>query len=133
MGFLGSTIKGYGAANINKVSYGLIAAEMESVDSSFRSSISVQSSLVIDPIFNFGSALACWDWMFGSLHHSIEFENLQIGIKKNQIENSHSLSSLYVGPLIEINNFIIKKFLKTKSKFIELFSKTGLVNDNKIN
>ena len=82
---------------------------------------------------NFGSALACWDWIFGSLHHSIEFENLELGIEKNQKENSHSLSSLYIGPFIEIKNFIIKKFLKNKSKFIELFSKTGLVNDNKIN
>jgi len=55
MGLLGSTINGYGAANINKVSYGLIAAEIESVDSSYRSSISVQTSLVCDPIYFFGS------------------------------------------------------------------------------
>ena len=55
MGFLGSTIQGYGSANVNKVSYGLIAAEMESIDSSYRSAISVQSSLVIHPIFYFGS------------------------------------------------------------------------------
>ena len=55
MGLLGSTINGYGATNINKVSYGLIAAEIESVDSSYRSSISVQTSLVCDPIYFFGS------------------------------------------------------------------------------
>ena len=55
MGLLGATIKGYGSPNVNKVSYGLIASEIESVDSSYRSSISVQSSLVCDPIFNFGS------------------------------------------------------------------------------
>ena len=55
MGFLGSNIKGYGSAEINKVSYGLISAEIESVDSSYRSSISVQSSLVCDPIEAFGS------------------------------------------------------------------------------
>ncbi len=55
MGFLGSTIEGYGSANINKVSYGLIAAEMEAIDSSYRSAISVQSSLVIHPIYYFGS------------------------------------------------------------------------------
>ncbi|PPR45878.1 MAG: Acyl-CoA dehydrogenase [Alphaproteobacteria bacterium MarineAlpha5_Bin6] len=55
MGFLGSTIEGYGSANINKVSYGLIAAAMEAIDSSYRSAISVQSSLVIHPIYYFGS------------------------------------------------------------------------------
>jgi len=55
MGFLGSTIEGYGSSNVSKVSYGLIAAEFESVDSSYRSAISVQSSLVIHPINCFGS------------------------------------------------------------------------------
>tara|TARA_B100000029_G_C17590668_1_gene962396 strand:+ start:2208 stop:3374 length:1167 start_codon:yes stop_codon:yes gene_type:complete len=55
IGFLGSTIQGFGSPNVNKVSYGLIAAEIESVDSSYRSAISVQSSLVIDPIFYFGT------------------------------------------------------------------------------
>jgi len=55
MGFLGSTIEGYGSSNASKVSYGLIAAEFESVDSSYRSAISVQSSLVIHPINCFGS------------------------------------------------------------------------------
>ncbi len=55
MGFLGSTIEGYGSSNASKVSYGLIAAEFESIDSSYRSAISVQSSLVIHPIYFFGS------------------------------------------------------------------------------
>ena len=55
MGLLGSTIKGYGSINANKVSYGIIAHEIESIDSSYRSAISVQSSLVIDPIYYFGS------------------------------------------------------------------------------
>ena len=55
MGLLGSTVKGYGSPEINKVSYGLIAAEIESVDSSYRSAISVQSSLVCHPIESFGS------------------------------------------------------------------------------
>jgi len=55
MGFLGSTIKGYGSPNTSKVSYGLISAEFESIDSSYRSAISVQSSLVIHPINCFGS------------------------------------------------------------------------------
>ena len=55
MGFLGSTIKGFGSSEINKVSYGLIAFEIESIDSSYRSAISVQSSLVCHPIDRFGS------------------------------------------------------------------------------
>lgn len=55
MGLLGSTIKGYGSPEINKVSYGLIAYEIESIDSSYRSAISVQSSLVCHPIESFGS------------------------------------------------------------------------------
>ena len=55
LGFLGLTISGYGAANASNVAYGLVAKEFESIDSSYRSAISVQSSLVIHPIFYFGS------------------------------------------------------------------------------
>ena len=55
MGLLGSTVKGFGSPEINKVSYGLIAYEIESIDSSYRSAISVQSSLVCHPIESFGS------------------------------------------------------------------------------
>ena len=55
MGFLGCTIDGFGSSNSSKVSYGLIAAEFESIDSSYRSAISVQTSLVIHPIYYFGS------------------------------------------------------------------------------
>jgi len=55
LGLLGLTIDGYGAANASNVAYGLLAKEFESVDSSYRSAISVQSSLVIHPIFYFGS------------------------------------------------------------------------------
>lgn len=56
MGFLGPNIKGFGSSEINKVSYGLIAFEIESVDSSYRSAISVQSSLVCHPIELYGSS-----------------------------------------------------------------------------
>ena len=55
MGLLGATVKGYGSPEINKISYGLIAYEIESIDSSYRSAISVQSSLVCHPIESFGS------------------------------------------------------------------------------
>jgi glutaryl-CoA dehydrogenase len=55
MGFLGSTIDGYGCAGVNHVSYGLIAREIERVDSGYRSAMSVQSSLVMHPIHAYGS------------------------------------------------------------------------------
>ena len=55
MGFLGSTITGYGCAGVNHVSYGLIAREIERIDSGYRSMMSVQSSLVMYPIFTYGT------------------------------------------------------------------------------
>jgi len=55
LGFLGSTIDGYGCAGTNYVSYGLIAREVERVDSGYRSMMSVQSSLVMHPIYAFGT------------------------------------------------------------------------------
>lgn len=55
MGFLGATLEGYGCAGVNYVSYGLIAREVERVDSGYRSAFSVQSSLVMYPIHTFGS------------------------------------------------------------------------------
>ena len=56
MGLLGPTIpEYYGGAGLGYVSYGLIAAEVERVDSSYRSAMSVQSSLVMHPIYAFGS------------------------------------------------------------------------------
>ena len=57
LGFLGPTIEGYGCAGVNNVCYGLIAREVEWVDSSYRSALSVQSSLVMHPIYKFGSEL----------------------------------------------------------------------------
>lgn len=55
MGFLGSTIEGYGCAGLNHVSYGIVAREVERVDSGYRSAMSVQSSLVMHPIHAYGS------------------------------------------------------------------------------
>jgi len=54
-GMLGSTIQGHGCAGLNYVCYGLIAREVERVDSSYRSMMSVQSSLVMHPINAYGS------------------------------------------------------------------------------
>ncbi len=55
LGLLGSTIEGYGCAGVNYVCYGLIAREVERVDSGYRSAMSVQSSLVMYPIYAFGN------------------------------------------------------------------------------
>ena len=55
IGLLGSTIKGYNCPGVSYVAYGLIAREIERVDSSYRSCMSVQSSLVMHPIYTFGS------------------------------------------------------------------------------
>ncbi len=56
MGFLGPTIpETYGGAGLNYVSYGLVAREVERVDSGYRSAMSVQSSLVMHPIYAYGS------------------------------------------------------------------------------
>jgi glutaryl-CoA dehydrogenase len=55
LGLLGPTIEGYGCAGVNYVSYGLIAREVERVDSAYRSAMSVQSSLVMHPIYTYGT------------------------------------------------------------------------------
>jgi glutaryl-CoA dehydrogenase len=54
MGFLGSTIAGYGCPGASYVAYGLVAREIERVDSGYRSAVSVQSSLVMHPIHAYG-------------------------------------------------------------------------------
>ncbi|XP_038163200.1 glutaryl-CoA dehydrogenase, mitochondrial-like [Cyprinodon tularosa] len=55
LGVLGPTIKGYGCAGTSYVAYGLIAREVERVDSGYRSVMSVQSSLVMHPIYAYGT------------------------------------------------------------------------------
>ena len=55
LGLLGSTINGYGCPGVDYTSYGLIAREVERVDSGYRSMMSVQSSLVMYPIYAYGS------------------------------------------------------------------------------
>jgi len=57
MGFLGAPYSGYGCAGVSTVGYGLVAREVERVDSGYRSTMSVQTSLVIGPIHNFGQSL----------------------------------------------------------------------------
>ena len=55
MGLLGSTIDGYGCPGVDYICYGLVAREVERVDSGYRSMLSVQSSLVMYPIYAYGS------------------------------------------------------------------------------
>ncbi len=55
LGYLGPTIQGYGCAGVSSVAYGLLAREVERVDSGYRSAFSVQSSLVMYPIYEYGS------------------------------------------------------------------------------
>jgi len=55
MGMLGCTIEGYGCAGVSHVAYGLLAREVERVDSGYRSAMSVQSSLVMHPIYAYGT------------------------------------------------------------------------------
>lgn len=57
-GLLGSTIQGYGCAGVSHVAYGLVAREIEWVDSGYRSALSVQSSLVMHPIHAFATDTA---------------------------------------------------------------------------
>ncbi|CAF0775491.1 unnamed protein product [Brachionus calyciflorus] len=55
LGYFGPTIKGYGCAGVSSVAYGLLAREIERIDSGYRSAFSVQSSLVMHPIYTYGS------------------------------------------------------------------------------
>ncbi|KAJ3078650.1 hypothetical protein HK102_004344, partial [Quaeritorhiza haematococci] len=55
LGLLGATIEGYGCPGVSSVAYGLIAREVERVDSGYRSAMSVQSSLVMYPIYAYGT------------------------------------------------------------------------------
>ena len=63
LGFLGPTIDGYGCAGVNYVCYGLVAREVERVDSGYRSAMSVQSSLVMYPIHAYGSEAQRRRWL----------------------------------------------------------------------
>ena len=58
LGLFGSSIQGYDCAGMNAISYGLICKELERGDSGLRSFVSVQSSLVMYPIYQYGSAVS---------------------------------------------------------------------------
>jgi glutaryl-CoA dehydrogenase len=65
LGLLGATIEGYGCAGASYTAYGLIAREVERVDSAYRSALSVQSSLVMYPIATFGTDEQKQKWLPG--------------------------------------------------------------------
>jgi glutaryl-CoA dehydrogenase len=63
MGVFGATLKGYGCAGLNNVAYGLIMQELERGDSGLRSAASVQSGLVMYPIYTYGSEAQKEKWL----------------------------------------------------------------------
>ncbi len=79
---------------------------------------------------NFGAALAIWDWIFGSLHHSVEYETLELGIEKNQKDETHNLKDLYINPFIEIKNYFLRRFKKLKHKIFTINIKRRIFHEN---
>jgi glutaryl-CoA dehydrogenase len=63
LGFFGANLEGYGCAGMSNVEYGLVMQELERGDSGFRSFVSVQSALVMYPIYSFGSAEQKNQWL----------------------------------------------------------------------
>ena len=78
---------------------------------------------------NFGAAFAIWDWLFGSLLHSVEFDEIKLGIKSGENNEVHDLKKLYFQPLKEINKNIILNFKKIKRSIV-FFIKRKYVNEN---
>lgn len=104
LGLFGPTIPAeYGGAGLNYVSYGLIAREIERVDSGFRSIMSVQSSLVMVPIFEFGSEaqkqkylpkLATGEWIgcFGLTEPNHGSDPGSMETRAKRVDGGYSLS-----------------------------------------
>src|SRR5499425_3192567 len=63
LGFFGANLKGYGCAGMSNVEYGLVTQELERGDSGLRSFVSVQSALVMYPIYSFGSDAQKNKWL----------------------------------------------------------------------
>lgn len=63
LGFFGSNLKGYGCAEMSNVAYGLVMQELERGDSGLRSFVSVQSGLVMYPIYTYGSSAQKDKWL----------------------------------------------------------------------
>ncbi|MEJ2410668.1 MAG: acyl-CoA dehydrogenase [Novosphingobium sp.] len=102
-GLLGCTIDGYGCAGTNYVSYGLIAREVERVDSGYRSAMSVQSSLVMHPIHEFGTEeqkqkylpkLATGEWVgcFGLTEPGAGSDPAGMATRARKVDGGYSIS-----------------------------------------
>lgn len=104
MGLLGATLpEKYGCANVNHVAYGLIAREVERVDSGYRSAMSVQSSLVMHPIYAYGSEeqrakylpkLATGEWVgcFGLTEPNSGSDPASMSTKATPVDGGYSLT-----------------------------------------
>ena len=103
LGFLGATIDGYGCAGVNYTCYGLIAREVERVDSGYRSAMSVQSSLVMHPIHAYGTEsqrqkylpkLATGEWVgcFGLTEPDAGSDPAAMKTRAKSVDGGYSLS-----------------------------------------
>ena len=103
LGLLGSTIDGYGCAGASYVAYGLVAREVERVDSGYRSALSVQSSLVMHPINEYGTEaqkekylpkLATGEWVgcFGLTEPDSGSDPASMKTRAKKVEGGYSLT-----------------------------------------
>ncbi len=129
LGLLGSTIEGYGCAGIDYMSYGLVAREIERVDSGYRSMMSVQSSLVMYPIFAYGTEaqrekylpkLATGEWIgcFGLTEPDYGSDPGGMLSRAKTVEGGYSLSGT--------------KMWITNSPIADVFIVWAKTDDNKI-
>ena len=103
LGLLGSTINGYGCAGASYVAYGLVAREVERVDSGYRSALSVQSSLVMHPINAYGTEaqkekylpkLATGEWVgcFGLTEPDSGSDPASMKTRAKKVDGGYSLT-----------------------------------------
>ena len=103
LGLLGLTVHGYGCAGASYVAYGLVAREVERVDSGYRSALSVQSSLVMYPIYKYGSEaqkqkylpkLASGEWVgcFGLTEPNSGSDPASMSTRARKVDGGYVLS-----------------------------------------
>lgn len=101
MGFLGSTIPAeYGDAESSYVAYGLIARAIERIDSGYRSAMSVQSSLVMYPIFTYGSEAQRRSAGHDNAIRGFVLEKGMMGLSAPKIEGKLSLRASITGEIV---------------------------------